>query len=74
MSRLEQIARAAYQIKFQWECEFDEADIETLQLHALCQSPLCKRDALYVGRTEATRINYKAREGVTIQYVDVMSL
>ena len=40
----------------------------------MCKSPLCARDALYGGRTEAMRLHYKAREGETIQYVDVMSL
>jgi hypothetical protein len=36
--------------------------------------PLNIRDALYVGRTEAMILPYKIEEGVTIQYVDVMSL
>jgi hypothetical protein len=36
--------------------------------------PLNTRDALYGGRTEAMRLHYKAAEGETIQYVDVMSL
>jgi len=38
------------------------------------QYPLRTRDALYGGRTEAMRLHYKAREGETIQEVDVMSL
>jgi hypothetical protein len=37
------------------------------------QSPLCSRDALYGGRTKAMHLHYRARENVTIQYVDVMS-
>jgi len=37
-------------------------------------SPLCTRDALYGGRTEALRLHYKVRENESIQYVDVMSL
>ena len=49
ISRLEQITRAGYQAKFQWECEFDDAAIETLELlehPAVCQSPLCSRGTL----------------------------
>jgi len=77
MARLEQITRAGYQVKVQWECEFDNAGIATPKLPAhptVCKCPLCTRDALYGGRTEAMRLHYKAREGETIQYVDVMSL
>ena len=77
MTRLEQITRAEYQVKVQWECDVDDAGIATPELLAhppVCQSPLFTRDALYGGRTEAMRLNYKAREGETIQYVDVMSL
>jgi len=68
---MEQITRAGYQVKDQWECEFEDASIATPELFALptvCQSPLCTRDALYGGRNEATRIQYKAREGETIMY------
>jgi len=38
------------------------------------QSPLYTRDALYVGRTEAMRLCYKASKNEIILYVDVMSL
>jgi hypothetical protein len=77
MARLEQINRAGYQVKVQWECLFDDAGIATPEMLAhptVCKSPLCTRDALYRGRTEAMRLHYKAREGETIQYVDVMCL
>ena len=77
MARLEQIKRAKYQVKVQWECEVDHAGIATPELLAhppVCHSPLCTRDALYGGRTQAMRLHYKAREGETIQYVDVISL
>jgi G:T-mismatch repair DNA endonuclease (very short patch repair protein) len=77
MSRLEQLTRAVYQVKVQWECEFDDAGIQTPELlahPAVCQSPLCTRDALYGGRAEAMRLHHKAREGETIQYMNVMSL
>ena len=77
MVRLEQITRAGYQIKVQWECEFDDAGIEISELLAhptVCQSSLCTRDALYGCRTEVIHLHYKAREGETIRYVVVMSL
>jgi hypothetical protein len=74
MARLEQINLAAYQVKVQWECAFDNAGLATPELLAhptVCNSPLFTRDALYGGRTEDMRIHYKAREGETIQYVGV---
>jgi len=77
MSRLAQITRAGNKFKFQWECEFDDGGIVKPLLHthpAVRQDPLCTRDAVYGGRTEAMRLNYKAWECETIQYVDVMSL
>ena len=77
MARLEQITRAGYLAKVQWGCEFDDACIgtpEMLALPTVRQSPLCTRDALYWCRTGAMRLYCKAREGDTIQYVDVMSL
>jgi len=74
-SRLEQITRAGYLVRVQWECEFDDAGRPELLAHPLVQqSPLWTRDALYGGRTEAMRLHYKARENKTIQYVDVISL
>ena len=57
----------------QWECEFEERP-ELLTHPLVRQSPLCTRDALYGGRTEAMRLHYKVRGNETIQYVDVMSL
>jgi len=46
MSRLEQIIRAGYQVRVQWECEFEE--IPDLLTHPLVrQTPLCTLDALY---------------------------
>ena len=73
MSRLEQITRAGYQVKVQWECEFEEKP-EMLTHPLVRQTPLYTRDALYGGRMEAMRLHYKVRENETIQYVDVMSL
>ena len=77
MARLEQITRAGYKVKVQWEYAFDdagEAKPELLAHSTVCNSPLCTRGALYGGRTEAMRLQYKAREGETIQYVDGMRL
>jgi len=77
MARLEEITRAGYKVKVQWECEFDDAGVEAPELLAyptVCQSPLCTRDALCVVRTEAMRLHFKPRESETIQYVDVISL
>jgi len=79
MTRLEQIMHLGYQVKFQWECEFDDAGIvsqkpEFLTHPIVEQSPLQTRGALYGGRIEAMRLYYKARKNQTIQYVDVMSL
>ena len=48
MSRLEQITRAGYQVKFKWECEFDDAGGPELPAHPIVQqSPLRNRDAFY---------------------------
>jgi len=69
-ARLEQITRAGYQVKVQCEFEIDDAGIAKPELFAhptVLQSPLCTRDALYGGRTEARLLHYKAREGETIQ-------
>ena len=77
MARLQQITRAAYQVKVQWECELDDAALaihEKLTHPTVRQSPMCYRDALYAGRTKAMRLHYKAREGETIQHVDEKSL
>jgi len=72
MSRLEQMTRAGYMDKVQWEWEFDDAG--RTELLALQHSPLRTCDALYGGRTGAMRLHYKAREIETMQYVDVVSL
>jgi len=79
MSRLEQITRAGYLVKFQWEYQFDNAGIvktkpELLAHPLVLQSPLRTRDVLYGGRPEAMRLQYKAEENETIQNHDVMSL
>jgi G:T-mismatch repair DNA endonuclease (very short patch repair protein) len=78
MVRLERIRRAGYQVKIQWECDFDKDILPrhpNLKTHKLVeQSPLNTRDALYGGRTEAMLLHYKVKEGETIEYCDIMSL
>ena len=77
MARLEQLTHTGYQVKVQWEFEFEDALIATTELlaHAtVLQSHLCTRVALYSGRTKAMVLHYTSREGKTIQNLDVMSL
>jgi len=75
MSRLDLIMQAGCEVKVQWECEFDDAEKPELHTHPIVrQRPLCTRDVLYGGRTEAMRLHNKVREIKTIQYVEVMSL
>jgi len=79
MSRLEQMKRAGYQIRVQWECEFDDAFLvkekpELRKQPTVEQSTLNTRDSLYGGRTEAMRLHYKVRDDEPIQPVDVMRL
>jgi len=66
MTRLEQITRAGYQVRVQWEYEFEE--IPDLLTHPIVrQTSLRTRDALYGGRTEAMRLHYKVRYNETTQ-------
>jgi len=64
MSRLKEITRAGCRVKFQWECEFDDAGSPAHPIVQQC--PLRTRDALYGGRTEAMLLYYKGRENETI--------
>jgi len=66
MSRLEQITRSGYLVKFQWKCQFDGSGIvkQTTEMltHPIVQhSPLRTCDALYYVRTEAMCPYHKAR-------------
>jgi G:T-mismatch repair DNA endonuclease (very short patch repair protein) len=54
LARIEQIKRAGYLVKIQWECKFDEAKIveqkpEMLTHPIVRNAPLITRDALYGG-------------------------
>ena len=73
MSRLEQITRAVYQVKFRWECEFEE-ETDLLTHPVVRQTPLRTLDAVFGGRTDAILLHYKVRVNESIQYVDIMSL
>jgi hypothetical protein len=64
MARFEQITRAGYLVKVQWECQFDEDQIAEqkpeLLVHPIVRhAPLITRDALYGGRTETMRLQNK---------------
>jgi hypothetical protein len=78
MARLAKITEAGYQVEVQWECDFNKGILAAhpeLKAHPIeLHEPLNTRDDLYGGRTEAMRLHYKAAEGETVQYVDVMSL
>ena len=70
--------RGRDQFEVQCEYDFDKrilADCTDLNLHPVVQhSPLITGDGLHGGRTEAMRLQHKARDVETIQYVNVMSL
>jgi hypothetical protein len=76
MERLEQITRDGYQVIVQWECDTDKeilSEHQEIQIHTVDErEPLKKKDALYAGKPEAMRLHYKAWEGETIQYCDIM--
>jgi hypothetical protein len=81
ISRLQRIKNAGYNVVSVWGCEFEKQLRETPGLeNELCshpfvtQAPINIRDALYGGRTEATKTYRKAVDGEEIQYVDVISL
>jgi len=67
MARIEQITRAVYLVKVQWECQFDEAQIaeqkpQLLAHRIVRHAPLITGDDLYGSRTEAIRLHYKIRD------------
>jgi len=79
MSRIEQITRAGYQVKVQWEYAFDTSKIieqkPELLTHAIVMhSFLNTREALHDGRAEALCLHHEIDENETIEYCDVMSL
>ena len=81
MARLQKIKNAGYQVVSIWGCEFRKLLQNTpgleneLRSHPYVKnSPINIRDALYGGRTEASKAYYRVKEGEKIQYVDVISL
>jgi len=74
LARIERLKSVGYNVKIQWECEFERAD--DLRTHPIVRhEPMNTRDALYRGCTEAMRLHYKIREDVkSVQYCDIMSL
>jgi len=73
-ARIEQLKRAGYNVKIQWECELEGTD--DLLTHPIVRhEAMNTREALYGGRNEAMRLHYKIREDVeSVQYCDIMSL
>jgi hypothetical protein len=78
MTKIEHITKECYEVEFFWECEFDESILEhhpELQKHPLIEhSPLNTRDALHGRPQEAMTLNYRIRDGETVEYMDVISL
>ena len=81
MARLQKIRDAGYKVVSIWGCEFKKLLRDNLELQKelgshpyVKNSPINIRDALYGGRTEATKMWYKAKQGEEIHYVDVISL
>ena len=80
-ARLQKIENAGFKVVSIWGCEFRKLLRENPGLeNELCSHPYVKnspiniRDALYGGRTEATKTYYRVNEGKKILYVDVISL
>jgi hypothetical protein len=81
MARLRKIKDAGYTVVSIWGCEFRKLLRNTPGLeNELCSHPYVKnapiniRDALYGGRTEASKTHYRVEDGEEIRYVDVISL
>jgi len=80
-ARLQKIENAGYNDVSICGCEFTKLLSENPGVeNELCSHPYVKnspisiRDALYGGRTEATKTYYRIKEGEKIHYVDVISL
>ena len=63
LARIEQLKSAGYNVRVQWECEFEGAEYLRTQ-PIVRHEPMNTRDALYGGFTEAMRVHYKIREDV----------
>ena len=81
MARLQKIRDAGYNVISIWGCEFRKLLLQNpglqneLSSHPYVKnSPINIRDALYGGRTEATKTYYRVKQGEQVRYVDVISL
>ena len=81
MARLQKIRDAGYNVISISGCEFIKLLLQNpglqneLSSHPYVKnSPINIRDALYGGRTEATKTYYRAKQGEQVRYVDVISL
>jgi G:T-mismatch repair DNA endonuclease (very short patch repair protein) len=80
-ARLKKIEKDGYKVISFWGCQFrkllrQNPSLENeLSVHPYVKnSPINIRDALYEGRTEATKTYYRVKQGEEIHYVDVISL
>ena len=78
---MKKIENAGYTVISIWGCQFrkllrQNPGLENeLSAHPYVKiSPINIRDALYVGRTEATKTYCSVKQGEEIHYVDVISL
>ena len=81
MARLQKMKDAGHTVVSIWGCEFRKLLHNTPGLeNELCShsyvknTPINIRDALYGGRTEASKTYYKVKDGEQFRYVDVISL
>ena len=59
LTRIEQLKRAAYNVKVKWECD--------LLTHPVVRhEPMNTREALYGDRNEVMRLHYKIREDLNL--------
>ena len=80
-ARLKKIENAGYTVVSIWGCQFrkllrENPGLENeLSAHPYVKNfPINIRDALYGGRTEATKTYCRVKEGEEIHYVDIISL
>ena len=77
-AKVQRLQRAGFQVKVQWECEWNKQIDSTPTLQSFLSSltatpPLQPRDAFFGGRTGAVALHHQAGPGEKI-YVDVTSL
>ena len=79
LQRQHELCTEGYQVIEMWEHEFDQRYRKDQEYKAMIdsydiQDPLMPRDALFGGRTNATRLLHEAVEDEEIRYIDVCSL